>query len=196
MAKVSKVVFGNETIMDISQDTVDAAHLLSGYTAHGSDGEAVTGTCTYDCDTSGGNALAGEILEDKIAYVDGNEVVGTMPNRGAVSGTISDKNTPYTVPQGYHDGTGTVDISSTEKAKIIAGNIKAGISILGVTGNYSGEAASVESDKNVTPYTTQQVVLPDSGYDYLAQVTVAAIAYSETTNAGGGKTATIGTVAP
>lgn len=196
MAKVSKVVFGNETIMDISQDTVDAAHLLSGYTAHGSDGEAVTGTCTYDADTSGGDALAGEILSGKIAYVAGNEVTGTMPNRGAVSGTISDKSTPYTVPQGYHDGTGTVDIDSTEKAKIIAGNIKSGVSILGVTGTYSGEAASVESDKSVTPYTTQQVVLPDSGYDYLAQVTVAAIAYTETTNAGGGKTATIGTVAP
>lgn len=196
MAKVSKVVFGNETIMDISQDTVDAAHLLSGYTAHGSDGEAVTGTCTYDADTSGGDALAGEILSGKIAYVAGNEVTGTMPNRGSVSGTISNKNTPYTIPQGYHDGTGTVDISSTEKAKIIAGNIKSGVSILGVTGTYSGEAASVESDKSVTPYTTQQVVLPDSGYDYLAQVTVAAIAYTETTNAGGGKTATIGTVAP
>lgn len=196
MAKVSKVVFGNETIMDISQDTVDASHLLSGYTAHGSDGELVTGTCTFDADTSGGDALAGEILSGKIAYVAGNEVTGTMPNRGAVSGTISDKSTPYTVPQGYHDGTGTVDIDSTEKAKIIAGNIKAGVSILGVTGDYSGEAASVQSNKNATPYTTQQVVLPDNGYDYLAQVTVAAIAYTETTNAGGGKTATIGTVAP
>lgn len=196
MAKVSKVVFGNETIMDISQDTVDAAHLLTGYTAHGSDGEEITGTCAFDCDTSGGDALAGEILEDKVAYVAGNEVVGTMPNRGAVSGTIDDKDTPYTIPQGYHDGTGTVDIDSTEKAKIIAGNIKAGVTILGVVGNYSGESSSVEPDKTVTPYTTAQTVLPDTGYDYLAQVSVEAIAYTETTNAGGGKTATIGTVAP
>lgn len=196
MAKVSKVVFGNETIMDISQDTVDAAHLLSGYTAHGADGEAVNGACTYDADTSDGDALAGEILEDKIAYVNGAKVTGTMPNRGAVSGTIDDKDTPYTIPQGYHDGSGTVDIDSTEKAKIIAGNIKAGITILGVVGNYSGESSSVEPDKTVTPYTTAQTVLPDTGYDYLAQVSVEAIAYTETTNAGGGKTATIGTVAP
>lgn len=44
MAAISKVVYGNQTIMDISQDTVTAATLLSGETAHGSDGEAITGT--------------------------------------------------------------------------------------------------------------------------------------------------------
>ena len=50
--------------------------------------------------------------------------------------------------------------------------------------------------KTATPYTTQQTVLPDSGYDYLTQVTVNAIYYDETVNAAGGKTVTIGTVAP
>ena len=66
--------------------------------------------------------------------------------------------------------------------------------ILGVTGSYTGEDVKAQA-KTATPYTTQQTVLPDSGYDYLSQVTVEAIAYEETDNAAGGKTATIGTVA-
>lgn len=40
----SKVIFGNETLIDISSDTVTAATLVSGATAHGADGEAITGT--------------------------------------------------------------------------------------------------------------------------------------------------------
>ena len=72
----------------------------------------------------------------------------------------------------------------------IAGNIKSGIQILGVTGTYSGETVNVQA-KTATPATTQQVVLPDSGYDYLSQVTINAISYVETDNSAGGKTVTI-----
>ena len=50
--------------------------------------------------------------------------------------------------------------------------------------------------KTVTPYTTSQVVRPDSGYDYLSRVTVEAISYTETENAAGGVTVIIGTEAP
>ena len=39
-----------------------------------------------------------------------------------------------TINAGYHNGSGKVSISSTEQAKIIASNIKKGVSILGVTG--------------------------------------------------------------
>ena len=113
-----------------------------------------------------------------------------MTNNGAVTGTISTKAGQYTVPQGYHDGSGKVGISSTEQQKIIAGNIKSGVTILGVEGNYSGEAISVQS-KSVTPAKIGQTVLPDAGYEYLPQCTVADIPYGETDNAAGGKTATI-----
>ena len=94
------------------------------------------------------------------------------------------------MPQGYHDGSGKVSIDSTEQAKLIAGNIKAGVEVLGVTGTYGGETVSVQT-KTVTPSTSQQVITPDSGYDYLSQVTVSAIPYTETDNVSGGKTVTI-----
>ena len=119
-----------------------------------------------------------------------------MPNNGGVDGTISTVEGQYSVPAGYHDGSGTVSIDATEQAKLIAANIKDGITILGVPGTYTGEGVTAQT-KNVTPYTTAQQILPDAGYDYLAQVNVAAIDYTETPTAGtNGTTVTIGAVAP
>lgn len=192
---ISKVVYGTTTLIDLTSDTVEASKLLSGYTAHGRDGEAVTGTCDFDADTSDATATASDILSGQTAYAGGSELTGSMPNRGAVTGTISTLATPYSIQNGYHDGSGTVSIDSTEQAKIIASNIKDGVQILGVTGTYTGEGVTAQA-KTATPYTTAQTILPDSGYDYLSQVTVSAISYVETDNAAGGKTATIGTVAP
>lgn len=141
-----------------------------------------------------GDASASEILSGKIAYSNGNRLVGTMSNNGAIQGNITTKNQQYTIPSGYHDGSGYVQIDSTEQSKIIAGNIKSGVEILGVTGTYSGEGGTGQS-KVATPYTTSQVITADVGYDYLTQVTVNAIYYNESANAYG-TTVTIGTVAP
>lgn len=191
---INKVIYGGTTLIDLTSDTVDTSNLLSGYTAHDKSGAVITGSCSYDADTSGADVSASEILSGKIAYGNGNRIVGTMTNNGAISGNISTVAQQYTIPSGYHDGSGHVQIDSTEQAKIIAGNIKDGVQILGVTGNYTGEGVTAQA-KTVTPYTTQQVVLPDANYDYLSQVTVEAIAYTETPNAYG-TTVTIGTVAP
>lgn len=187
---INKVIYGGNTLIDLTADTVTTATLLSGATAHDKSGATITGACTYDADTTDATAGAAEILLSKTAYVSGAKVTGTMPNNGAVTGTISTKAQQYTVPQGYHDGSGKVSIASTEQAKIIAGNIKAGIQILGVTGTYEGEADKVQA-KTVTPAVNAQTVLPDTGYDYLSQVTVNAIPYVETQNAAGGITVTI-----
>ena len=188
---INKVIYGGTTLIDLTSDTITADKLAYGITAHDKSGSAITGTNTYDADTTDADASASEILYNKSAYVNGNKITGTMTNNGAVSGTISTAAGTYTVPQGYHDGSGTVAISSTEQAKIIAGNIKSGITILGVEGSYNGEAVTAQA-KTATPSTTEQVITPDAAYDYLSQVTVSAIPYSETNNAAGGKTATIG----
>ena len=192
---INKVIYGNQTLIDLTQDDITAADLASGKTAHDASGAVITGTNTYDSDTSDDTAVASEILATKTAHARGTALTGTMPNRGAVTGSISTKEGTYAIPQGYHDGSGSVSIDSTEQAKIIADNIKAGVEILGITGEYTGEAISAQS-KTATPYTTQQTILPDAGYDYLSQVTVNAIKYVEIQNAAGGLTVTIGDVAP
>lgn len=187
----NKVVLNNGTVLiDLTADTVAAQYLLSGYTAHDKSGASITGSCTYDADTSDATALASEILSTKTAYVNGVKVTGSMPNNGAVDVELADL-TAYAVPQGYHDGSGTVAVDSTEQAKIIPGNIKEGVEILGVTGTYTGEDVKAQS-KTATPTFSQQTILPDTGYDYLSQVTVNAISVDYTENAAGGYTVTIG----
>lgn len=191
---ISKVVYGGKTLIDLTADTVTAAKILSTYTAHDKSGAPIVGTCTFNADTSDATAAGAEILSGKTAYVNGVKITGEMKNNGAVSGVISKKADSYTVPIGYHDGAGRVAISTTEQAKIIATNIRAGVSILGVTGSMSGTESVKVQAKTVTPTTTQQTVLPDSsqGFNYLSQVTVNAIPYNESDNAQGGKTVTIG----
>lgn len=191
---VNKVVNGETgtVIIDLTADTlISANQLADGIVAHARSGATITGTNTNDADTSDANATASQILSGATAYVQGSKVTGSMTNNGAVSGTISTKSQQYTVPAGYHDGSGKVQIATAEQNKIIAANIKQGVTVLGVTGTYSGEGVNLQS-KSVTPSFTAQTVTADAGYDALSQVSVAAIPYSETDNAQGGKTVTIG----
>ena len=191
---VNKVVNGEsgDVIIDLTGDTlIQASQLASGIIAHARSGETITGTNTYDANTSDANATASQILSGATAYVQGSKVTGSMTNNGAVSGIISTKAQQYSVPVGYHDGSGKVQIASAEQDKIIATNIKQGVQILGVTGSYSGEGVNLQS-KTVTSSFTAQTVTADAGYDALSQVTVAAMPYSETDNAAGGVTVTIG----
>lgn len=189
----NKVIYGGNVLIDLSTDTLASpTQLASGVTAHDKTGAPITGTNTYDADTSDANAVASEILLSKTAYVNGNKITGSMPNNGAVSGSISTKAGTYTIPQGYHDGSGSVGIASAEQAKIIATNIRQGITILGVEGSMSGTEDVTAESVNVTPSTTSQTITPSTGYNYISQVVVAAIPYVETDNAAGGVTVTIG----
>ena len=188
---INKVVYGSQVLIDLTGDTVTKDNLLSGFTAHGKDGSPIEGACTFDVDSQDATAAVAEILAGKTAYARGAMLTGTMPNNGSVSGEISTKDGQYSIPQGYHDGGGKVGIAVTEQSKLIPGNIKTGVNILGVIGTYGGEAIKAQS-KSVTPSRSQQTVQPDDGYDYLASVTVAAIPYSEAENSAGGTTVTIG----
>ena len=191
MLAINKVVYGSQVLIDLTGDTVTADKLLSGFTAHGKDGSPIEGTCTFDVDSQDATAAVAEILVGKTAYARGALLTGTMPNNGSVSGEISTKDGQYSIPQGYHDGGGKVGIAATEQSKLTPGNIKAGVNVLGVMGTYGGEEIKAQS-KSVTPSTSQQTVQPDDGYDYLANVIVAAIPYSEAENSAGGTTVTIG----
>lgn len=190
--KINKVVYGGETLIDLTGDTVDASTLLSGTTAHDKSGATITGTCSYDSDTSDATAAAAEILTGKTVYARGAKVTGTMPNNAAFTGTINAVAQKVTIPAGYHDGSGKVGIADTDVAKLIAANIRDGVTILGVEGTMSGTEGAKPQAKTVTPSKDQQVILPDEEYNYLSQVTVAGIPYALSDNAAGGQTATIG----
>lgn len=194
----NKIIYGGEVLIDLTQDDVTAADVASGKKFHLPSGATATGISTYDADTSDATAVAAEILSSKTAYKNGSKLTGTMPNRGAVSGTISTVAGEYTVPQGYHDGSGKVSIDATEQAKLVAANIREGITVLGVTGTMSGNEGVKATAASVTPYTTAQTITPASLGDFnsISQINVAAIAYTESDNAAGGVTVTIGTVAP
>ena len=190
----SKVVLGDGTVLiDLTGDDVTPGNLAKGIKAHDKSGAPIVGTSTKDADTSDATAVAAEILLGKIAYAKGSKLTGTMPNNGAKTLNGIKKGTPVPIPQGYHDGSGAAQVDPTEAAKIIPENIRDGISILGVEGTMSGTEGAKPQAKSVTPSFAQQVVSPDSPtYNYLSQVTVAAIPVVYADNAQGGKTVTIG----
>lgn len=189
--QVNKVVYGNRTLIDLTSDTVTKDKILSGFTAHDKSGTIITGTCEFDVNSTDATVAVAEILDGKTAYARGAKLVGTMPNKGAVNGTITTKEQQFTIPTGFHDGSGKVGIDTTEKSKIIAANIKEGVTILGVTGTLAPASGVKAQSKTVTPGIDEISVLPDEGYDYLSTVTVSAIPTSESDNSAGGITFTI-----
>ena len=195
---VSKVVYGNTTIMDISDDTVNASALLSGYTAHGADGAPITGVCTFDADTKDATALVGEILYGKTAYKNGSKITGSMTNVGKQTSYLTNASTPVPISQGYHDGSGTVALGTADLTALVSDNIRQGVTILGITGTMSGSEDVKATSTTVTPYITSKTYLPNQfgDYNYFSQMIVDAIATSTAVNGGGGVTMTIGTVAP
>ena len=196
-AYFNKVVKNGTVIIDLTGDTVatDGSDVAYGKTFHAPDGSQVTGTNTKDSDTSDATAAAGDILSGQTAYVRGAKVTGSMANRGAISETIDDKDDVISVAAGYHDGSGTVQLDSTEKGKLLPGNIKSGVELFGVTGSYTGEGATLQT-KSVNPSFSAQVIQPDSGYDGLAAVNLASVEgmFTESDNAAGGKTLTIANI--
>lgn len=188
---INKLVVGNDVKFDLTGDTVAPNTLLTGTTAHDKTGAQITGTCSYDSDTSDATVAVAEILKDKTAYARGAKIVGTMPNNGPKNYTISNLN-DQTIAMGFYDGSGKISFDSAEKAKIIPANIKNGVSILGVQGTMTGQESVTVQSKTITPTFTTQTILPDEGYDYLSQVVVSAIPMTQSENSAGGLTLTIG----
>ena len=99
-------------------------------------------------DTASADITSADVLTGKTAYGSGGEVSGGMANNGSTSGTISTKAGTVTIPVGYTSG-GTVSISSTEQNKIIAGNIKSGVTLLGVAGSLSTPTISQDGTTKI-----------------------------------------------
>ena len=175
MAKYNnKVVIGTTTIIDLTADTITADTVLTGKTAHGKNGAPITGSCPYDCDTSGGTANAEDVLSGKVTYSKGATVTGTMASNGDTSGTISSGITP----------------AHAEKKKLVPGNIAQGVTVLGVTGTHEGTGKM--QAKEATASFVKQTITPDSGYTGLSSVTINPVPYKTETNSTGGLTITIG----
>lgn len=73
-------------------------------------------------DTTNDDAVAADLLYGKVAHSydstnsEAVEITGSMPNNGAVSQTLTTSTTSYTVPAGYHNGSGTVSITTETKS--------------------------------------------------------------------------------
>jgi hypothetical protein len=148
----------------------------------------VTGTFSNDA-----TVMPTEVLNGKTYYAQGYQRKGTMPNKGSITGYITHKDTPFVIPAGYHDGSGTVGLTSQDIANLIPQNIAQHVTILGVQGEMTGTEAVNAQEKTVTPTTEEQIITPDrsNGYNFLSQVLVHKIPYVEADNEFG-TTVTIG----
>ena len=72
---------------------------------------AINSIKTLEQATADANATASNILVDKTAYVNGEKITGTMPNKGTVTASLNCGGS-YTIPAGYHNGSGKVTANS------------------------------------------------------------------------------------
>ena len=99
-------------------------------------------------DTSGANVASGDVLTGKTAFGASGSVSGNMADNGSTGGTIAPKAGTVTIPAGYTSG-GTVKIDDAEQAKIIAANIKSGVTLLGQAGGLTVPIISQDSGSKI-----------------------------------------------
>lgn len=187
----NKIVLGDGTVLiDLTMDDVKPEHVQKGIKFHDKTGAEKTGTSTKTVDASDVTAEPAEVLAGE-TFGRGNAVAtGTMPNNSGKNVLVTGK-AGTAIPRGYYDGAGTAKISEEDAVKLVPGNIKEGVTILGVTGEFGADDISAQS-KEVTPTFADQQISPDNGYTFLSGVLVKAIPVLYTDNSAGGVTVTIG----
>lgn len=187
----SKVVLSNgDVLIDLTQDDVKPEHVQKDIYFHDKTGARKQGTNTKTVDASNATAEAAEVLSGRTFGKGAEMQTGTMPDNSGQDIEISTLGgTP--IPKGYTDGSAIAKISDAEAAKIVAGNIKEGVTLFGVPGTFGADDISSQS-KTVTPTFEKQVINPDEGYTFLSSVEVEAIKVDRKDNEAGGVTVTIG----
>lgn len=188
----SKVALSDgEILIDLTQDDVKPEHVQSGIYFHDKTGERKAGTNTKTVDASEATAEASEVLASK-TFGKGNELqTGTMPDNSGNDITITDK-AGKVIPRGYYDGTSMAKLSDPDLANLTPANIKEGVTILGVEGEFGADDFS-SSSITVKPLFTEQNINPaDTGVTFFSSVKVEAIAVTRKDNEAGGVTVTIG----
>lgn len=187
----NKIVLSDGTVLiDLTMDDVKAEHVQKGIKFHDKTGAERTGTNTKTVDASNVTAEPAEVLAGE-TFGRGSEVAtGTMQNNSGKNVIVTGK-TGTSIPRGYYDGSGVAKISEEDAAKLVPANIKEGVTILGVTGEFGEDDISAQS-KEVKPTFADQHISPDNGYAFLSGVLVKAIPVLYTDNNAGGQTVTIG----
>ena len=187
----NKIVLGDGTVLiDLTMDDIKPEHVQKGIKFHDKSGAPQTGTSAKTVDASGVTAEPAEVLAGE-TFGRGNDVAtGTMPNNSGKNVIVTSK-TGTSIARGYYDGAGTAKISDEDAAKLVPANIKDGVTILGVTGEFGADDISAQS-KEVTPTFADQQISPDSEYTFLSGVLVKAIPVLYTDNSAGGQTVTVG----
>lgn len=196
------------TAIDLSNDTVDAAHLYQGYTAHNFQGEAIVGTMS-----GGGTPINNQnktvtpsTAQQSITYDNGYTGLGTVTVQAMPSGTAG---TPTAAKSAVSNHTITITPSVTNSAGYISSGTKTGTAVTvsagevvsgtlnittngtkdvtnyaSVSVNVSGGGGATLQSKSVsfTPTESAQssAVTPDTGYDGLSEVNVSVAAVSST----------------
>lgn len=185
-----KVVINGKAVIDLTKDDIKPEHVASGIKFHDKTGAPQTGTNTKTVDASTATAEAAEVLVGR-TFGRGEEMqVGTMPDNAGDDVDVYDLDGTR-IPKGYHDGSGRAKISASEMAKLIPGNIKEGVTILGVRGDFGADDFSAQF-KEITPVFEDQVIAPDAGYSFLSGALVKAIPVTKQLNEAGGYTVTVG----